>query len=201
MDNDLASPLVMTLARLIWWLRYHSIHGYAKRKISRLGTDAGIEAWVLFFTLVSLVAFVAVPSSGTLCWIFVAIGIYRLYEIAINVLHATIFYGVIDRKKIAGYRRIVILHFANLAEIIFWFGYFYRRIGGQFEPLEALSTISVLSYSFSTATGVGSPPITASSDISVGLSVIESAFGLFMIVAVIAKFISVLTTDPDNNSA
>jgi len=201
MDNDLSSPLVMTLARLIWWLRLHSIHGYAKRNIRLLGTDAGIEAWVLFFTLVSFVAFVAVPSSGVLCWIFVATGIYRLYEIAINVLHATIFYGLIDRKKIAGYRRIVMLHFANFAEIVFWFGYFYRRIEWQFEPPEAWSSISFLSYSFSTATGVGTPPITASLDLSVGLSLIESAFGLFMIVAVIAKFISVLTTDPDRNSA
>ena len=117
------------------------------------------------------------------------------------MLHATIFYGVIDRKKIAGYRRIVILHFANLAEIILWFGYFYRRIDWQFEPPEARSAISALSYSFSTATGVGSPPIIASSDFAVGISVVESAFGLFMIVAVIAKFISVLTTDPEENSA
>jgi len=144
---------------------------------------------------VSLAAFLFAPTTGVLGWLVLALGIYRLYEIAINVLHATIFYGIIDKKPIAGTRRIVILLFANVAEIVFWFGYFYRRIPWQFSKSDASSRISALSYSFSTATGVGSPPIAATANLSVAVSLVESALGLFMIVAVLAKFLSGLATD------
>lgn len=201
MDKDLSSPLVMNLARSVWLLRNYSIHGCTKRIIKKLREDPWIERWVLFFTLFSLLAFLFAPIKGFLGWIILGLGIYRLYEIAINVLHTTIFYGIIDRKPIAGYRRIVILLFANLAEIVLWFGYFYRRIPGQFSQPDVSYKISALSYSFSTATGVGSPTIESTADLAAGISLIESAFGLFMIVAVIAKFLSGLSIDIGENSA
>ena len=195
MDKDFASPLVTSLARAVWRLRTYSIHGFAKRRFEKLGEDSRIERWVLFFTFLSLAAFLFAPTTGVLGWLVLALGIYRLYELAINVLHATIFYGIIDKKPMAGTRRIVILLFANLAEIVFWFGYFYRRIPWQFSKSVASFRISALSFSFSTATGVGSPPIEATADLSVAVSLMESALGLFMIVAVLAKFLSGLATD------
>ena len=201
MDKDFSSPLVVNLARGVWWLRIHSIHGCAKRKFGKLGEDPWIEIWVLFFTFASLFAFLFAPTIGILGCFILVLGIYRLYEIAINVLHATIFYGIIDRKPIAGYRRIVILLFANLAEIVLWFGYFYRRIPWQFSQPDASFRISALSFSVAAATGIGSPPIEANAGLSVGVSLLESALGLFMIVAVIAKFLSGLASDLDRQSA
>jgi hypothetical protein len=201
MDKDLSSPLVTKLAQCVWWLRIHSFHGFAKRKIRKLREDHWIEKWVIFFTLVSFIAFLLAPTMGFFGCLTLLLGIYRLYEIALNVLHATIFYGVIDRKPIAGYRRIIILFFVNLMEIVLWFAYFYRRIPSQFSQPDASFSISTLSYSFSTATGVGSSLIQPTDDISAVVSLIESGLGLFMIVAVISKFISGLATDLDKNSA
>ncbi len=192
MDNDLTSPLVTKLAVAVDSLRRNTPHGIIRRIFRRLDTDPSIEGWVLFFTFLSVLAFFFVPTRTPFGKLIVLVAILRLYEILVNALHATIFHGIVDKKKIAGYRRIVILLIANFVEVVFWFGYFYRWIPTQFTTSGVSFQLSMLSYSFSTATGVGNPPISAKSDWSVVVSFVESSLGLFMIVAVLAKFVSSL---------
>ena len=203
MDKDRRSPVVKKPADAVDWLRRHTVHGILKNRIGALDSDSRIEAWVVTFTAVSILAFLFIPASGLLGTILLVVAILRLYEILINVIHATIFYGVVDTKPMAGYRRIVILLFANLVEVVFWFGFIYRWFPFDFTNSSVSFQLSALSYSFSTATGVGSPPISAESNSTVIISLAESALGLFMIVAVLAKFVSSLAPSsdiPPNNS-
>lgn len=201
MDNDFSSPFVTRLANIVWWLRNHTLHGLLKRRIVYLGTDAGIEVWASFFLLLSIFAFVLVPASGPIGVLFLVIVVIRLLEIVINALHVTIFYGVVDKKEIASYRRIAILLMFNFIELVFWFAFIYAWISSQFTKFEFSVPLSLLSYSFSTATGVGSPLVAANSSCSIAISLVESGLGLFMIVAVLARFVSYLPRPPERHSA
>jgi len=200
MDKDFSSPLVTRLANAIWWLRNHTLHGLLKRRITYLGTDSGIEVWASLFLALSIFAFALVPTSGPFGVIFLIVAVLRLLEILINALHVTIFYGVVDRKEIAGYRRIVILLIFNFIEFVFWFAFIYRWMPAQFTDFEFSIPLSLLSYSFSTATGVGNPPVVSDSNCSIAVSLVESSLGLFMIVAVLARFVSYLPRPPENSA-
>jgi hypothetical protein len=201
MKEDLVSPIVRKPAEAVDWLRRNSPHGILRKKIKALDSDSSIEAWVVAFTLVSIVTCLFIPASHLLSIILLIIAILRLYEIVINVVHATIFYGIVDKVPIAGYKRIVILLFANLVELVFWFGFIYQLFPNDFTSSVVTFNLATLSYSFSTATGVGSSPISAASNCIVIISLVESAIGLFMIVAVLAKFVSGLATSSDEHSA
>ena len=201
MDNDFSSPLVTRLANAVWWLRNHTPHGLLKRRIKYLGTDPGIEIWASSFLLLSIAAFALVPASGPIGVLLLVIAVLRLLVIVINALHVTIFYGIVDRKEIAGYRRIVILLIFNFIEFVFWFAFIYRWMPDQFTDFSFSVPLSLLSYSFSTATGVGSPPIEADSNGTIAVSLAQSTLGLFMIVAVLARFVSYLPRPPEKHSA
>ena len=200
-EKDRLSPVVRKPARAVDWLRKHTVHGLLKSRIKTLDSDPSIEAWVVAFTLVSVLAYLFIPPFGAIGVILLVVAVLRLYEIIVNAVHTTIFYGVVDTKPMAGYRRIVVLLFANLFEVVFWFAFIYRWLSSGFTDSTAAFKLSALSYSFSTATGVGSPPIAADANCTVLISLAESALGLFMIVAVFAKFVSSLAPPANGNSA
>jgi hypothetical protein len=201
MDKDLASPLVSSLARAVWWLRNHTLHGLLKSRFAYLSADAGIEVWAFAFLALSMLALALAPAAGFIGALFLVVAIIRLLEIVINAIHVTIFYGIVDKKEIAGYRRIVVLLIFNFIEFVFWFAYIYGWMTAQFTETASAIRLSLLSYSFTTATGVGSPPIAAHSNSAIAVSLVESSLGIFMIVAVLARFVSYLPRPPEKNSA
>jgi hypothetical protein len=201
MNKPKASPIVDKSARAIWWLREHTLHSILKRRWQFLWSDPGIELWVLSSLILSALAFITSPLNMWGAVAFFVIGALRLYEISVNAIHITIFYGYIDIKPLASRQRMVLLLLLNFAEIVLWFAFSYRFFQADFTQTKVVFALSALAYSFVSASGVGSAPIYPTSNITVSLSLLESGIGLFMVIAVLARFVSLLPTPPEDSNA
>jgi len=196
MDPDEASPLVNGLARLVLWLRGHGPHGLLKRRIHSLGTDLGIEAWATGALIAALLGFACSGSAPWLSAVVVAAAAIRLFEILVNAVHVTLFHGFIDKKPLAGPRRIVILLLFNYIELVFWFAAAYRALLAHIVPASQASPVAILAHSLSAASGFGDGAISQVPSLMSAIAIFESGVGLFMAVAVIARFVSLLPRPP-----
>jgi hypothetical protein len=194
------SPIVDLLAKSTNWLRKRSLLKLLARWIPFLDTDPGIEVWACAGPFVALIALCLAPATGPLATILAGLAVVRLYEIMVSVTYIALFHGRFDATPLAGRRRSVVLLLANYAEFILWFAYFFFQ--NQMVSLAPLVAprVAALAYSFSTASGVGSSPLTPTTTWHVILSVVESALGLFLIIAVLARFVGFLPRLPANDA-
>jgi hypothetical protein len=167
-----------------------------KKLIPALGTDPGIEWWAIGSLILALIAF---ALSGSTMWLtvpFLVIGILRVLEVLINAVHVTLFHGFIDKKPLAGNRRIVLLLLFNYAEIVLWFAAGYRALTSNVAQLLQADLVAILAYSLSAASGFGGASLSQITSTMGAISLCESGIGLFMAVAVIARFVSLLPPPP-----
>jgi len=178
----------------------------ATSKICRFVESYGfVELWVLGHVLLSIILLLIYPTLGAVIY-----GGLRVFEVLIYLINVILFdeyraNKAEHRKKragetyaipyaIRGYRRIVILLLHNYAEIILWFALFYRHWDWAFETGRASlnSFFDALNFSFATITKFGYTtiyPRETSGDI---LVFIQSGIGLFMVLLILARFISLI---------
>ena len=164
--------------------------------------DALIEAWAFGHFLLSMLA-LAVCSALSRHWCeYIAIvwGVVRVWEIVIVQINVLLFdwYKWYSAKKrdrdyaLVGYLRMVILLVHNYAEIIFWFAIIYlnRNWSAQKDTLSLF--LESLNLSFVTMTTFGQTEVSPPGNLGKALTLIQSVIGLFMSLAVLARFISLL---------
>lgn len=173
-----------------------------------------VEGWVLGHLLLSI-ALLLICWALNLHWgeaIATGAVIYgglRVIEVLVYLINVLLFDEYRARKEehrlrkegityapyaLRGYRRIVILLLHNYAEIIFWFALFYRNLDWAFQTFRVSlnSFFAALNFSFVTMTKFGYTTIYPKETLGDILTLIQSAIGLFMILLILARFISLL---------
>jgi hypothetical protein len=171
-------------------------------KFPRLDDDVATERWVLFSAAFVIVAFVFAPylAPVAICLI-TCIGIVRLFGILANVFYVTLFHGRINRKPLTSRRRTVVLFMINYIEIILWFAFFFLQMPLTNSTENVSLHVAALTFSVFNASGIGQSPLSASSTCALSISLIESGIGIFMIVAVLARFIGALPSMPQDQES
>ncbi len=160
-----------------------------------------VDWWVLGHLLLSFVL-LAICSALNLHWgeaIAVGWGVIRVFEVIIYQINVVLF-GEYRAKKAGkpyafrGFRRIVILLLHNYAEIIFWFALFYHHWDWAFEAGRVAldSFLGALNFSFATMTSFGYTTIAPKETLGDVLTLIQSVIGLFMVLLILARFLSLL---------
>ena len=160
-----------------------------------------VEWWVLGHLLLSIVL-LSICSVLNLRWgeaIAVGYGVIRVFEVIIYQINVLLFDEYRARKTgktyaLRGFRRIVILLLHNYVEIIFWFALFYHNLDWAFETgrVSLSSFFAALNLSFVKMTTFGYTTIYPKETLGGILVFIQSAIGLFMVLLILARFISLI---------
>lgn len=183
---------------LRWFSVYHIVHRFVPDKCEK----TFVEVWVLGHLILSIILlrFWSLLSSSCCKELVVGYAIVRVFEIVIIQTNLLMFdwYRKAKEKKpyrIRGYLRILILLLHNYAEIVFWFAILYlnwswafANAGFSSDPLVALN------YSFYTMTTFGHTDIIIANDVGYKMTLIQSVIGLFMVLLILARFISLIPT-------
>ena len=198
---------VLEKISLFWVIRWVvRKNSPATSKICRFIESYGfVELWVLGHLLLSIVLLSICSATGAVIY-----GGLRVFEVLTYLINVLLFAEYRHKKKeyeerkkgeiytspyaLRGYRRIVILLLHNYAEIIFWFALFYRHWDWAFVTGRAYlnSFFGALNFSFVTMTRFGYTAIYPMETSSHVLVFIQSAIGLFMVLLILARFISLL---------
>ncbi|KAF0120739.1 MAG: Uncharacterized protein FD151_1557 [bacterium] len=140
-------------------------------------------------------------------WLVILWGGSRVYEIIVIKIYEVLFKPYIDEKLkrkegkfkeeivgVHGFTRFMILTIYNYIEIIFWFALFYHNLDWMFETGKTClnSFLISLNFSFFTMTTFGYSAIYPKETLGIILTLIQSVIGLFMILLIFARFISLL---------
>lgn len=161
-----------------------------------------IDAWVhlhLFLAIILWATVSIVDSVVWMTWIFVIYGILRISYIVIYNINVVLF-DQFQRNApekiymVRSYRRILICLFINYAEILLWFAIFYHFLKHCFSmPNVCLNTpMGSLYFSIITMTTLGYGDIKPINNWGAFLCGFQTLIGVFWIVVVIARFITVL---------
>jgi hypothetical protein len=162
-----------------------------------------VDTWVLVHLVLAIIIFALWSSiqNHILGVVFIAVGIYRVYEYFIYqtdavlcVLEKTKRKARVTRREktppiILNPYRILILSILGYVNVIIWFAVFYRYIEHAF--IKPLNWFSSLNYSFFTMTNFGHTNNVLPYPYGI-ISLIQSAMGLFLIILIIANFVSSL---------
>lgn len=159
-----------------------------------------VDIWVILHTFVSSLILILYPVDKFLfTTILVIYGFIRIFEIIICQINVTFFDGYRsringDRYAIKGFRRIVLLLIHNYIEIIIWYAIAYLTYNyAFFQPDEFLNTsFKAISLSFYAMTTFGFEIAHPVKSIGYYLYFSQAACGVFMVIVVISRFISLL---------
>jgi len=163
-----------------------------------------VDTWVLSNLIIAIFIFLLWPSKPHQSWqylIVISLGFGRVYEYLIYQINAVLFTPQSEKRKareagveespiILNPYRILILSILGYINLIIWFAVSYRFF-------EGLNMRDSLIFSFVTMTSFGQTPlsqtlISQTPDGSVLLVFFQSVIGLFLIVLILANFISSL---------
>ena len=173
-----------------------------------------VELWLLGHLLLSIVL-LSICSALNLHWgeaIATGAVIYgglRVVEVIVYLINVVLFNEYRKRKEecrqkkegityvpyaLRSYRRIVILLLHNYAEIIVWFALFYRNLDWAYQTYGTSldSFFAALNFSFVTMTNFGYTTIYPKETLGEVFVFIQSAIGLFMVLLIIARFVSLI---------
>lgn len=160
-----------------------------------------VDWWVLSNFILSFLSIFIVGYEYQKClvWALIFWGSLRIFEILVyqvNVLFFDLFESTqeLNEYALGGYRRIIILSLHNYFEIVFWFTSFYLYLKAFFlDPHEVLKNwAGSLYYSVVTITTLGYGEVTPNNDWTRLLVALQTAIGVFMVIVIIARFISFL---------
>jgi len=196
------SFIVELWSRVFSALRWLSLFRVIRTCIPAIrGSYVFVDAWVLGNLLLSAFLLTICSAPGLCWWELTAIvyGAIRVIEVIIYQANVLIF-GEYRAKKagkpfaLRSFRRIVILLLHNYAEIIFWFAIIYRNLNWAFQVSGATldSFFESFNLSFVTMTTFGQTGVSPIGVLGETLIFFQSAVGLFMALAVLARFISLI---------
>ena len=171
-----------------------------------------VDGWVLGNLIFSIVLLLISSAPNIRPWEVIAMvwGGLRVIDILIYLINVLLFneyraqkeeYWRMKKREIyttryalRGYRRIVILLLHNYVEIIFWFALFYRNLDWAFQTsrISLNSFFGSLNFSFFTMTTFGYTNIYPKETCGDILVFIQSAIGLFMVLLILTRFISLI---------
>lgn len=194
--------------RIFWWLFRVPPH-----------PEEGYNFFVEIFSSVNLLVPIILLARYSdlhdqwFRWIVIIWGGFRVYEILVMKIYETFFKSHIDEKLkspeekknsdekfkdeevgVHGPIRLMIFTLYNYVEIIFWFAIAYRNFDWIFETGKTSlnSFLISLNFSFSTMTSFGYSTISPKETLGIILTLIQSVIGLFMILLIFARLISLL---------
>jgi len=161
------------------------------------GNDQFVDRYVLVAPVVPLVLLTAYPFLPFLQYAW-PLAIWRVCEIIIVLLNTLLFDDYRDAlefkkpKALAGLRRPLVLLPFTYADLILWFAYVYRFL---IVPLRAPSYrawIDAVNLSFVRISAFGSSSVETNCPLITSIMLAESAVGLFMGLAAISWFVSLI---------
>ena len=165
--------------------------------------DRFIDAYVLIFPALPLLLLTLVPYFPILTFVW-PIAAWRIFEIVVSLLNTLLFdeYRLALRferpKPLAGVRRPLILLAFSYAELVLWFAFIYRFLLPPLHHPGFEAWISAINFSFVNLSAFGSSPIQVKSTLAMFVTLLEAALGLFMALAAISRFVSLI---PERSSA
>ena len=179
-----------------------SLFWIVRKKLPATAKSYGfVELWVIGHLLLSIILLRMCSVPNLQWWEAVAVGygVVRIFEVLIYQINVVLF-GEYRAKRVGkpyavrGFRRIVVLLLHNYVEIAFWFALFYRNLDWAFETgrVALNSFFASLNFSFVTMTNFGYTTIVPKETLGDVLIFIQSAIGLFMVLLILARFISLL---------
>jgi len=160
-----------------------------------------VEGWVLGHLILAILLLLICSAPNLHWWEIIAIsyGGVRVFEVVIYQSNVLLFDEYRAKKAgkpyaVRGFRRLVVLLLHNYAEIIFWFALFYRNLDWAFKTNGAnLNTFSEsLKFSFAKMTTFASTTIYPQEARGDVVTLIQSVIGLFMVLLILARFISLI---------
>ena len=151
-----------------------------------------VYVWGNLLLSIFLLLIFSVPSIHWLEFLAIFWGAIRVVEVVIYKIKEVLFVAHIE--GVHGSIRLMILTLYNYVEIIFWFALFYRNFDWAFETGKTClnSFLISLNFSFVTMTTFGYTAIFPKEILGVILTLIQSVIGLFMVLLIFARFISLL---------
>lgn len=168
---------------------------------STKGNYGFVELWVLVNIICSLSCLLISSAKDILWWeiFLLSYAGIRIFEIVIYHINVLLFdqYRLekVGRPYFLGsYRRIVILLLLNYFEVLFWFALFYRNFDFVFKSknIQLNSFCGSSYFSLVTMSTLGYGDITPIKPLGQILSIVQTLIGIFMVLLIIARFISLL---------
>jgi len=172
---------------------------------SARNNDPFIDAYVLTlpFLPVLLMAGSALPAVPLLTFL---LGTWRVFEVLVFLSNTYLFDDYRARmrgeepKPFGGIRRVLILTGVNYIELILWFAAFYRILIPELSQPGLEYAVNAVNFSFVTMSAFGTTNVQPPGWVVTVVAIAQSALGLAMALAVIARSVSLLprrkTGDP-----
>ena len=165
--------------------------------------DALIEIWSLGGLVLSIAFFAICLAVGRWSWyVAVIFGWLRVGEIVIVQINVLLFDGYGEQASrrtqsgqgyaLVGYLRSMLLLLQNYAEIIVWFAVFYAGYLIRHATVARPDWFDFIGLSFFTMTTFGQDPDKLAHHVGDVLPFLEAVIGLFMLSAVLARFVALL---------
>ena len=177
------------------------------KRLSSLSTSYSfVESWVLFWNLAAIAVLILLSRHFDLpdLWrfVFVAIGMLRVFEIVIYQINVVLLDEYINARNpknppyaVRGFRRLVLLSIHNYIEVLFWFASFYEVFWMSFDSkhIEITTIGGSLYFSIVTMATLGYGDITPAGDLlGIVLIGLQTGIGIFMVIIAVARVLSLI---------
>jgi hypothetical protein len=186
--------------RLFGALRKLSLFTLLKYFVPDSHYHAFVDIYLLSQLSLAFLSFALLPPGRmhTVTALLMGFAAFRCFELTVLHLNQLLFdeYRVLrDNLPIdpLNYRRLVLTILHNYVELLFWFAFFYRHLACRFtQPNVVASMSGSLYFSVVTMATVGYGDITPTDWIGRLLVVAQIALGLFLVIAVLARWVSIM---------
>jgi hypothetical protein len=165
--------------------------------------DEFIDGYVLCAPCLPLLLVTLYPYIPHLGFVW-PLAVWRIFEIIIALLNTLLFdeypavLGFKSPKPLAGLRRPLILLAFTYTELALWFAFIYRFLIAALQQPTFSAWIGAVNLSFLRISAFGSSSIEVETPLVIAIMLAESAIGLFMALAAISRFVSLI---PERKSA
>lgn len=170
-------------------------------------SHAFVDWWVLANLVLSIAVTALYSGLGlrwgegiaTLAYIYAGL---RIWEVVIYQINSLLFRGYGDKSR-EDILRSVLLMLVNYIELIFWFALFYGSFEWAFEMgrVSFDSFFTAVHFSIVTMTGLGTTSIFPIKNVAYTLTAIEVGIGMFLALAILARFFALLISPKNEGEA
>ncbi len=161
--------------------------------------DPFIDAYVVIASILPLVFLPAISLTFVRCLAF-AIGSWRTFEVIVFLANSYLFDAYRARMRgekprpFGGILRLLILTSINYGGLILWFAVFYRVLIPELSLPGIQAAVDAVNFSFVVMSAFGVSNIQVPNWWTTLLTLFQSAIGLFMALAVVARSVSLIPT-------
>jgi hypothetical protein len=199
-QSDSKSFLFPAYERVFGALRKLSLFTFLKRLVPDKWYHAFVDTYLLAHLVLAILSFALLPPGphpALAAWLM-GYGAFRCFELTVLHINQLLF----DEHRVLrddlepdplNYRRLVLSILHNYVELLFWFAFFYRHLASHFTQPDVVATASgSLYFSVVTMATVGYGDITPTDLIGREVVVAQIGLGLFLVIAVLARWVSIM---------